>query len=263
MKKLLTSLILITLVLSCLSTRYTSAAANTAATLPLIERSGTIVRFAPRQIREANRRLRYTIKARYPQAIGVGDERLARLNQEIRDLITREVNDFKKDFRKPQGRFGPTGSDFEAAYAIELAASDLVSIRFGISSFYEGAAHPQHNTLVFNYDLKSGKRLKLSDLFKANSNYLPLISDYAVKALRKELSPDPDLDWIQSGAGPKEENYNNWNITPKGLQVTFDPYQVASYAQGEHVVVIPFSVLKDVIEQDSPLARITSRQSPK
>lgn len=255
MKKALASLILITLALSAWSVPYTTA--HAAASLPSIERSD-VIRFAPRQIQESNRRPRYTIKVRYPQAVGSGDARLVRLNEEIRNLVTREVNGFKKDLQQQEGSTGANGSDLESSYVVEYASRDLVSIDFGISSFYGGAAHPQHNTLVFNYDLKSGKRLELSDLFKANSKYLQTISDYAVKALKKELAPDADLDWIQSGAGPKEENYKNWNITPKGLKVTFDPYQVASYAQGEHVVVIPYSVLKTLIDPDSPLARITA-----
>lgn len=244
------------LALSGFGMGHVSAVANAASTVALAQRGGADrVRFAPRQIREANRKLRYTIKARYPQAIGAGDARLTRLNAEIRNLITREINGFKKDFQRPEERMGD-GSYLDIVYVVELGADELVSIGFGVSSFYEGAAHPQHNSLVFNYDLKNAKRLKLSDLFKPNSNYLTLISDYAIKSLKKELSPDPDLEWIQTGAGPKEENYKNWNMTPKGLKVTFDPYQVASYAEGEHIVVIPYAVLKNVIDPDGPLAQM-------
>lgn len=258
MKKLFTTLVLITIAMSAFDMGQRSASANAAVAVPLAQRgSGARIRFTPGQIREANRRLRYTIKARYPQAVGASDARLARLNQEIRSLMVREINGFKKDFQRPQPQMAIVGgSSFDTSYVVELATDELVSIAFGISSYYEGAAHPQHNTVVFNYDLASGKRLKLSDLFKPN--YLPLISDYAIAALKKELSPDPDLEWIQTGAGPKAENYKNWNLTREGLKVTFDPYQVASYAQGEHVVVIPYAVLKNVIDPVGPLARITS-----
>lgn len=260
MKRLLSTLVLITLALGAFDTRHIGASAQAAAaTVPLAERGGAQLRFVPGQIREANRRLRYTIKARYPQVRGARDARMTRLNEEIRNLIVREVNGFKKDFQRPQERMGAGGgSYFDTVYSVELATADLVSIGFGVSSFYEGAAHPQHNTLVFNYDLKSEKRLRLSDLFKPGSNYLTVVSDYAIAALKKELSPDPDLDWIKNGAGPTEENYKNWNLTRAGLKVTFDPYQVASYAEGEHIVLIPYGALKNVIDPAGPLARITS-----
>lgn len=220
-----------------------------------------MVRFAPRQIREANRRLRYTIKARYPQAIGaVRDARLAKLNQELKNLITAGVSEFKGYYQTPGERYGPTGSYYDAAYSVTLATNNLVSIAFGISTYGEGAAHPNHNTLVFNYDLNMGRALTLGDLFKSDSNYLAVISGYAIRELKKKLGPDPDTDWIERGAGAKEENYKNWNLTRSGLQVTFDPYQVASYAEGEHVVVIPFAVLKDLIDPQGPLPAIAGQQ---
>jgi hypothetical protein len=256
MKRLLSSLFLIVLALGSFGVIHAGRRVSVTASSPSAERNAATVRFAPRQINEANRRLRYTVKARYPQAVGAGDARLARLNEELRNLVTKEIADFKKDFQRPEGRTGSMGSYLETSYVVELASSDLVSVLFGVSSFYEGAAHPQHYTRVLNYDLKSGKQLALADLFKANSNYLALISDYAVRALTKELAPDADAEWIQTGAGTKEENYKSWNMSPKGLQVTFDPYQVASYAQGEHVVVIPYGTLRNVIDTDSPLARL-------
>lgn len=253
MKKLFSLLISILLVLSIAGINQVEASAS----LPLIQRGGgSTIRFAPKFIRGANRKLRYTIKAKYPQAIGARDERLVKLNQDLKSFIEGEVNAFKKDFQAPEQRTFSMGSSFDSGYAVTLASNDLVSIAFYIDTYFEGAAHGNHNTLVFNYDLSTGKMLKLSDLFKPNSNYLDVISNYAIKALKKELGPDPDSDWIQNGAGPKEENYKSWNISRKGLEVTFDAYQVASYAEGPHEVIIPYSVLKNVIDPAGPLARI-------
>lgn len=233
--------------------RYLKAVTQTA-------RRGTAVKFVLRQITQNNRRQRYKIKAQYPQALGAArDARLVKLNQELRNLILKEVGDFKKDYVAPEQVMGEGESYYDSSYMVTLATNDLVSIAFGVSTFFEGAAHPSHNTLVFNYDLNSGRTLQLADLFKPNSNYLKVISGYAVAALKKEMSPDPDMDWIQQGAGAKEENYKSWNIKRDGLEVTFDPYQVASYAEGEHTVLIPFAVLKNVIDPNGPLARMTGR----
>jgi hypothetical protein len=90
---------------------------------------------------------------------------------------------------------------------------------------------------------------------------MKVISDYAVKDLTEQMrekmsGDDPDTDWIREGAGPKEENYKNWNISPKGLEISFDPYQVASYAAGPHEVTIPLSALTDVIDPNGPLGRL-------
>ena len=256
MKRIFSTLVSVTLLLSVLSFAQANALwAATYSGLPSAQARAMSIRFAPRFIRGGSKQLRYTIKAKYPQAIGAKDARIEKLNQAIRNLITTQVNDFKKDFQASEERMATTGSYLETGYVVNLATNDLVSIYFGLETYFEGAAHGNHNALVFNYDLNSGKMLSLADLFNPNSNYLDLISNYSIKALTKKLSPDPDSDWIQKGAGASEENYNNWTITPKGLEVTFDPYQVASYAQGPQEVVIPYSVLKSVIDPSGPLAR--------
>jgi hypothetical protein len=260
MNKIFSSFISMMLVLGIFSTGQANAGLKAFASATLMQRPGVAVRFAPRQIREASKKLRYTIKARYPQAIGAGrDSRLIKLNQELRKLTTKEVSDFKTDFQPPEEPMGEMLSYYDSSYVVELATSDLVSIAFGVSTYGEGAAHPNHNTLVFNYDLNAGRILELSDLFKPGSNYLGAISKYAIEALKKELGPDPDMEWIERGAGANAENYKAWTLTRSGLQVTFDPYQVDSYAAGEHVVVVPYSALKDLIDPKGPLPAIAGQ----
>ena len=242
------------LVLSVLG--FDQVQASRGSNTTLTQRRAASIRFAPRFLRGANRKLRYTIKAKYPQAIGATDERTQKLNQAIKDLIIEQINAFKKDFEAPEQRMGTLGSYFDTSYTVTLATNDLVSIHFTIDTYFEGAAHPNYNSLVFNYDLKSGRVLNLADLFKPNSNYLKLISDYAIKTLVKKLGPDSDKDWIEKGAGATDENYKAWNLTSRGVKVTFDPYQVASYAEGQHEMVIPYSALKGVIDPAGPLAAV-------
>ena len=239
-----------------------AGAAIPVATVSHAAQRGATVKFVPRQIASANRRFRYTIKAKYPQAVGAArDPRLAKMNSELRSMVAKGVAEFRGNFKTYEKPMGPAGSYYESEYVVTLAADDLVSVAFGVSTFGEGAAHPNHNTTVFNYDLRAGRALKLADLFKPNSDYLKVISDYAIKDLTEQIrgemsGDDPDTDWIREGAGPKEENYQSWNLSPKGLEINFDPYQVASYAAGPHEVVIPLSALKDVLDPNGPLGRM-------
>jgi hypothetical protein len=96
--------------------------------------------------------------------------------------------------------------------------------------------------------------VSLADLFTPNSNYLKVISDYAIKELKKLDT----VSAVELGAGPKIDNYHSWNITPTGLKITFDPYQVGPYAAGAHEVVVPYSVLKPIIRQDGLLAQFSN-----
>lgn len=256
MKKLFSLLISVTLTLSIFNIGKARAETNAASTPLAGQTRGAAIKFVPRQVREVNRRKRFTIKARYPQAIGaMSDPRLTKLNQWLRKFIDKEVNKFRKDAGPPAERTFSSGSTFESRYSVTYAQGDLISIAFQIEAYYEGAVHGSFNTIVFNYDLASGKMLKLADLFKPGSDYLKPISEYSIVSLRKEKEGVPDSDWID-GAAPKEENYQRWNITRKGLNIEFDPYQVGPYAEGPHEVLIPYSALKNIFDPQGPLAKV-------
>ncbi|HUQ33627.1 MAG TPA: DUF3298 domain-containing protein [Pyrinomonadaceae bacterium] len=255
MKKVFSWLMAGTFILGVLSpagtmTTHAAVAASSQA------RRAAAVRFVQRQIKEANRKLRYTIAAKYPQTLGVRANNLAQLNTALKNLITEQINGFKKDFQPPEERMGTMGSSFDSGYTVELATDDLVSINFGISTYFEGAAHPNYNAVTFNYWLGTGQTLSLGDLFKPGVYYLDIISSLSIKALRKRLGPEIDDDWIQKGAGAAPENYKSWNITRRGLKITFDPYQVASYAQGPQEVIIPYSSMKSIIDPSGPLGKL-------
>ena len=145
-------------------------------------------------------------------------------------------------------------------YDVALAADNLVSIKF-VSSVYEhGAAHPSSYSTVVNYDLKNGRNLALADLFQPRANYLETIASYCIKDLKRRSQQEKegesllDAEQIEEGAAPKADNYQSWNITRKGLWITFDPYQVGPYAAGPQSVIVPYAALKGIIKADGPLA---------
>lgn len=64
-----------------------------------------------------------------------------------------------------------------------------------------------------------------------------------------------DDPWIERGAAPDLKNYNSWTISKKGIEITFDPYQVAAYAAGPQHVSAPYSALKGIIKPDGPVGQ--------
>jgi hypothetical protein len=55
----------------------------------------------------------------------------------------------------------------------------------------------------------------------------------------------------------EELSFHSWNITPVGLKLTFDPYDVGPYIECEHVVFVLYLVLKPIIKPDGLLAQFT------
>lgn len=229
------------------------------------------VEIVARQIKEKNKKLKYEVDAEYPQLTGSVDPNFEKFNQNVRSLINRSVGQFKKEnVPAPQSESTPEvanvpadesiGSDISIGYTVVLAKDDLISIEFAMSSYFAGTAHPNSSTDVMNFDLKNGKLLKLADLFVPGSKYLQKLSTNCVQSLEKEAKKQGsngmlDESWVARGAGPDLKNYNSWTISKQGLEITFDPYQVAAYAAGPQHVVVPYSALKDIVKPDGPLGQ--------
>jgi len=217
-------------------------------------------RVVPKVIKETNKEKRYTVDAEYPQI--EGDPRFDNFNREARGLITKDVAAFKTAETAETTEDSEPGSELadEAGkssldiwYEIRYASDDLISVQFTEGEYSRGAAHPNSSTQVLNFDVKGGKKLALADLFNAKASYLSPISAYCIKVLKDKGKDD---DMVKSGASPRADNYRAWSITKKGLWITFDPYQVASYAEGPQYVLVPYSALKDIIKPDGPLAAL-------
>jgi hypothetical protein len=219
------------------------------------------VKVVPKVIKEANKEKRYTVEVEYPQI--EGDPRFDGFNREARNLISKDVAAFKTSETSDDADAttdvpGETqNSTLDADYDFRYATDDLISLEWAEGTYERGAAHGNHLTQVLNYDVKKGKKIALADLFIDKSRYLTAIANYCMKELKDRAKKEDSMifaDQIETGAGPRADNYRAWSITRKGLWITFDPYQVAAYAAGPQYVLVPYSALKDIIRPDGPIA---------
>ena len=140
------------------------------------------------------------------------------------------------------------GDDFQAwmnytnnsQQSVNFNDNGYVVIDF-LADAYTGGAHGNYSSIMFCLDVKNKKQLVLSDIIKIDSNTLQSILE---RNLRKEyniktkdaLSTVLFDDFIK----PNKNFYFNAN----GIAFMYNPYEVASYAQGQIVVFIPYSDLK-------------------
>ena len=199
---------------------------------------------------ETNKLKRFNMSAEYPEISGVDPAIAAKFNQLVKTEVMKSLAEFKKTMTAQTTedlKYLPKGANnyIGITYNVELANDKIISLQIGQSEF-AGGAHPNYSTSTFNFDLQSGKELKLADLFQPKSNYLTTVSDYSIAELKKTTGEMSDQDWIKQGAGAKADNYASWNLTKKGLMFTFDPYQVAAYAAGSFNVIVPYEKLKPI-----------------
>ena len=170
------------------------------------------VELVSKQIKESNKKLMYEMAAQYPQLTGGNNPNFEKFNQTARALVTKKVAGFKKDMAPEEGEESPPegsmGSNLNVAYTMVLAQDDLISMKFDVGSYYQGAAHPNSYSDVINYDLKNGKQLKLSDLFKPGSKYLQTIAAYCIADLKKQAKEKGLIEGeIENGASALAKNY--------------------------------------------------------
>jgi len=195
----------------------------------------------------------YSITVQTPQLTGSDDPRMAAFNQRLNGLVTGQVAVYRKSFQELKLTPASNGSSLQVTYGLISQIGELWSFKFDFSFYADTAAHPGLNSVTLNYDLGRGQELSLGDLFLPNTNFLETISAYCITELKKQPYADV-FTW--NGAQPTAENYRNWNITPDGLLITFDAYQVAPGAAGPQKVTVPYGELKALIDPQGPLGNV-------
>ena len=194
----------------------------------------------------------YTITAQIPNLQGSSDARVTNFNTLIEQIIRDEIDQFKNDVLAFASNPPiAAGSSFDLQYSIIGQRADIWSIKLEIYIYSDGAAHPNGYSRTLNYDLSNGREITLDELFLSGSNYLQTLSDFCKTQLSAR---DIGFEMFSAGADQLAENYQRWNISDQGLVITFDTYQVAAYAAGPQLVVIPFSELQSIINPQGALA---------
>lgn len=147
-----------------------------------------------------------------------------------------------------RSRLASSVSVLSESFEISCFTSGVTSIRYSIFRYGAGAMHPNHYTQVANYQRRPLMPLDLHDIFKSDSPFLERLSAYCTSELTKQKKESEPSDCILEGAGPKLENYRNFNLAKDGLLVKFDEYQVGSYAEGDYNVFVPGEVLAAFVQ---------------
>jgi len=209
---------------------------------------------------------RVIIKSVYPQLMSETDhDGVTHFNDLASQIVQDEVTTFRnhvKDNQSIQQKIPKdkiTNNlylDYDTSY-VKSKRNHIISIRFSIQGYIGGMTHPYHNHRVLNYNLDTSQKIELNDLFLPNSNYLDVLSHYTHNVLSKRLQ---EQQQIANGTAAKPENFENWNIKPNGLLITFDEYSVAPAIYGAQTVLVPYAALQEVLSPESLIADCIQHQ---
>ena len=126
---------------------------------------------------------------------------------------------------------------------IETLTSRLMSYAITNSTYYPGAAHGMYGTLYINYDMEQGRIVRLSDIFTAEG--MSILPDVISKKAAQMVAVigDTDIDSLPAD--------NNFYLTASGdIVFAYQPYEVASYAQGEIQIPIAAYTMAEYLTEE-------------
>jgi len=122
-----------------------------------------------------------------------------------------------------------------------LVRESLVSLRC-FASAYTGGAHASLVAETFNFaiDGDTARPVGLDDLFLDPKIGRAAIADTCLAGLRSQ-----EALWVTAGnVTDVREMVDTFHVEPGKLVVTFAPYEVGPFAEGEHVVEVPLASLR-------------------
>lgn len=157
---------------------------------------------------------------------------------DVEALIDSALND--ELLPAPENR----GREYElwGAYKVSRPSDAAVSIAFELWN-YTGAPEGNLDILTLNYSLLTGQRLELVDIFEKPDVALELMSAWSRKVLEPRLGAARRSRMLAEGTAPLVENFSSLMLTPEGICINFQPWQVAPQDAGIQKVLMPLQEL--------------------
>lgn len=127
-------------------------------------------------------------------------------------------------------------------YHITRPSEAAISIAFELWN-YTGDPEGSLDILTLNYSLLTGQRLTLVDIFEKPDIALELMSAWSRKELEGRLGAARRARMLADGTEPLIDNFSSLTLTPDGICINFQPWQVAPRDAGIQKVAMPLEKL--------------------
>jgi hypothetical protein len=166
------------------------------------------------------------------------------------------IQDFLDSYEGFRRDYPDAGQGWEVDRQVAILPSPVGICSIEAREFqYTGGAHPNTSIRLASFDVRSGRRLTLSDLLHPGFGArLDSLGEQAFRAAR-ELPADSSIAdsgfWFEGGRFRLPPGFA---VTSDGLRFYFNAYEVAPYALGPTDFLIPFGQFEYLIRPDGPLA---------
>jgi uncharacterized protein YecT (DUF1311 family) len=148
----------------------------------------------------------------------------------------------------------PADMKLSARRSYSVARFDAKVVSLQISTFdFTGGAHEAIDETALNWDMTKSRPLTLNGLLLSGKDWKKFVTDFCLKDLKKQFAehqtPEPDRSAVEAVVA----DGGNWLFAKNHARVHFTEYAVASFADGEFDVDIPYAALKPYLKADAPV----------
>lgn len=178
----------------------------------------------------------------YPQIAGVANEN-----------IQKSINDHLKMLSqvKPITEELLLDYSYSGDFSVTFFKKSLLVLELDGYQYYFGAAHGMPTKVYTNINLINGQFYELHDLFKADSNYVKVLSDI----ITEQIKNDPQYSYVfldeYKGIAEDQPFY----VKENALYIYFAPYEIAPYAAGFPTFRIPYTEIMPIINREGEFWR--------
>lgn len=182
----------------------------------------------------------YDLKIDYPNVEN------KKIKKKIDDYVTKQKDDFLNNVKAVEDIEQPK-YDFN----LSVNVNDYKNIThvYMLTFAYTGGAHYTRDDTSLYYDNKTKEFVDLKYFFKDEEAFKKLSSIAYYYVLKLEDKTFDEL-WVKRGTDPTIDNYRHFNFKDEGLEILFPPYQIASWADGEIKITIPYEEINDLIKEE-------------
>ncbi|AJD32155.1 DUF3298 domain-containing protein [Clostridium sporogenes] len=183
-------------------------------------------------------------KITYPFVQDIGNENISKF---VNESIDNEVSNLFKDQVLIPRKVNI--QEVIGFYEVKLNKSCLLSILFGMYTYYANAAHGFTAYSSLNIDLNTGQIYNLNDLFTSRINYKPILEEKV-----REYIKENNVPLIEEYKGLHEDQ--QFYLTPNSLVLYYQVYEYTPYAYGLFQIPIPFKDILNLLGPASPVQRL-------
>lgn len=167
---------------------------------------------------------------------------------DIQRAIRASMDAYFDSYRKDVGPLAQAAGAEQESFAFSYTNDDALYVRYNadnwvvtesLSASYTGGAHGNYGSSFANIDIAQKRIWRLPDMIADTAALRPLLNDGAIAYFGLKPGEGMEQRLLVDEVPPTDNVF----IGPKGLSFVYNPYEIASYADGQITLYLSYKKL--------------------